>query len=30
MPMIENVLRKMDRVDHDTREQEQLFKELSA
>jgi hypothetical protein len=30
MPMIENVLRKAHRVEHDTREQEQLFKELSA
>ncbi len=30
MPMIENVLRKAHRVEHDTREQEQLFKEMSA
>lgn len=30
MPMIENVLRKSHRVEQDTREQEQMFKELSA
>ncbi|MCA9232571.1 MAG: DEAD/DEAH box helicase [Planctomycetales bacterium] len=28
-PMVENVLRKAKRVEHDTKEQEQLFKELS-
>lgn len=30
MPMIENVIRKAHRVEQDTREQEQLFKELSG
>ena len=30
IPMIENVLRKAHRVENDTREQEQLFKELSS